>query len=299
MWHIWRNMFLNVADKHAPIRTKRVGSFKSPWITSHLKQCMHRRDVLKILLDSLNDPNDWRAFKNCRNSVNNEIKLAKQRYYKEDFHECVGNPRKTWGVINELTSRKSKSSFVNEIKCEGVSITDSSDLTEAFNDHFVTVGPKLADEISTSVNNRSPLHYLSNHIHDHEPFQLELTNNSKVFSLLYRLSKSKATGLDKISARLLRECADLISNSLCLIFNCSISTGVFSDEWKCSKVIPLFKNGSHSELNNYRPISIIPVVAKVFERIVYDHVLAYINNNTLISNCQSGFRGLHSTATAL
>jgi hypothetical protein len=48
MWHIWRNIFLNVADKHAPIRTKRVGSFKSPWITFHLKQCMHRRDVLKI-----------------------------------------------------------------------------------------------------------------------------------------------------------------------------------------------------------------------------------------------------------
>jgi hypothetical protein len=90
--------------------------------------------------------------------VNNEINLAKQRYYKEAFHECVGNPRKTWGVLNELTSRKSKSSFVNEIKCEGVLIADSSDLTESFNDHFVTVGPKLADEISTSVNNRCPLH---------------------------------------------------------------------------------------------------------------------------------------------
>ena len=94
MWHIWRNMFLNVADKHAPIRTKRVGSFKSPWITSHLKQCMHRRNVLKIQEIRSNDPNDSRAFKNCRNSVNNEIKLAKQRYYKEVFHECVGNRAK-------------------------------------------------------------------------------------------------------------------------------------------------------------------------------------------------------------
>ena len=117
--------------------------------------------------------------------------------------------------------------------------------------------------------------------------------------MLYRLSKSKATGLDKISARLLRECADLISNSLCLIFNCSTSTGVFPDEWKCFKVIPLFKNGSHSELNNYRSITIIPVVAKVFDRIVYDQVLAYINKHNLISNYQFGFRGLHSTATAI
>jgi hypothetical protein len=55
--------------------------------------------------------------------------------------------RKTWGVINELTSRKSKSCFVNEIKCEGVLIADSSDLTESFNDHFVTVGPTLVPEV--------------------------------------------------------------------------------------------------------------------------------------------------------
>ncbi len=95
------------------------------WITSHLKQCMRRREVLEIQAIRSNDPNDWRAFKNCRNSVNNEIKLTKQRYYKEAFYECVGNQRKTWGVINEFTSRKSKSSFVNEIKCEGVSIIDS------------------------------------------------------------------------------------------------------------------------------------------------------------------------------
>ena len=66
--------------------------------------------------------------------------------------------------------------------------------------------------------------------------------------MLSKLSKSKATGLDKISARLLRECSDIISNSLCLIFNHSISTGIFPDEWKCAKVLPLFKQGCRSEL---------------------------------------------------
>ena len=79
-----------------------------------------------------------------------------------------------------------------------------------------------------------------------------------------------------------------ISNSLCLIFNRSISTGIFPDEWKCAKVLPLFKQGCRSELNNYRPISIVPIVAKVFERIVYDQVMMYITNHNLISNCQSG-----------
>ena len=127
-----------------------------------------------------------------------------------------------------------------------------------------------------------------------ESFQLKTIDNSTVFSSLSKLSKSKATGLDKISARLLRECSEIISNSLCLIFNRSISTGIFSDEWKCAKVLPLFEQGCRSELNNYRPISILFLL-----RIVYDQVMMYITNQNLISNCQSGFRSLHSTATTL
>ena len=100
-----------------------------------------------------------------------------------------------------------------------------------------------------------------------------------------------------ISARLLKECTDLISYSLCEIFNYSISS--FPEEWKCSKFIPLFKQGERADVNNYRPISIIPVVAKAFERIIYDQPYAYLSDNNMIAAHESGFRSLHSTVTAL
>ena len=101
-----------------------------------------------------------------------------------------------------------------------------------------------------------------------------------------------------MSARLLRECPDLISESLSLIFNESIDTGIFPDEWKSARITPLFKKaGSRSDPSNYRPISIFPVVANVFERIVYDQLYHYLNKNDLLSQHQSGFRSLHSTVT--
>ena len=90
-----------------------------------------------------------------------------------------------------------------------------------------------------------------------------------------------------------------IASPSCEIFNLSIITGVFPEEWKCSKVIPLFKQGERADMNNYRPISIIPVVAKVFERIIYDQLYAYLSDNNMIATHQSGFRSLHSTVTAL
>ena len=101
------------------------------------------------------------------------------------------------------------------------------------------------------------------------------------FFHLSKLSKSKATGLDEIYSRLLRECPDLISESLTPIFNRSINTGIFPDEWKYAKVIPIHKHGKRNCTDNYRPISIIPVVAKVFERIIYNQLSLFFSENSL------------------
>ena len=79
----------------------------------------------------------------------------------------------------------------------------------------------------------------------------------------------------------------------------SLHSGTFPDDWKCARVTPLFKQGEASDLNNYRPISVISVIAKVFERIVYDQLYNCLSNEDIISTHQSGFRSLHSTVTAL
>ena len=176
-------------------------------------------------------------------------------------------------------------------------ISNSSELSNAFNDHFSTVGPRLANEIPPIANNNSS--YTKNINVNNNKFSFSSINSSIVFLHLNKLSKSKATGLDNISAKIIRECADLISVSLCDLFNKSLVSGIFPDDWKCARVTLLFKQGEPSDLNNYRPISVISVIAKVFERIIYDQLYNYLTNEDVISNHQSGFRSLHSTATAL
>ena len=98
----------------------------------------------------------------------------------------------------------------------------------------------------------------------------------------------------------MRECADLISVSLCDLFNKSLLSGIFPDDWKRASVTPLFKQGDASDLNNYRPISVISVsITKVFERIVYYQLYIFLSNEDIISTHQSSFRSLHWTVTAL
>ena len=246
---------------------------------------MHKRDILKLKAIRSKNPSDWREFRKHRNFVNSQVRIAKQSYYNNAFQENKGNVRNTWRVINKLTSRKVKISSIKEIKLNDKSIHDSPELSETFNSHFATIGPKLANNISQNSDS-SYLNYLSK---TNNTFELSPTNYSKVFKILFKLCKTKATGLDKIPARFLKECLDLITASLCSNFNRSITSGIFPEEWKCAKVTP----------NNYRPISVTPIVAKVFERIIYDQLYAYLNDNNLISCRQSGFRSLHSTVIAL
>ena len=169
-------------------------------------------------------------------------------------------------------------------------------LSNEVNNHFASISSKLASNISTTDCDNY-LKYLTN---IDKQFQLHPTTTDKVLSLLSKLNKSKATGLDTISARLIRECADLICIPICNIFNQSIGQGIFPDYWKCARVAPLFKAGDRNDVNNCRPISVISVVAKVFERIVYDQLIyASLEEHSIICKYQWGFRSTHSTVTAL
>ena len=113
---------------------------------------------------------------------------------------------------------------------------------------LLMTGPRLAIEIPLNENNND-LSYINNI--NYNKFSFPFTSSSIVFSHLNKLCRSKATGLDNISAKMIRECADLISVSLCDFFDKSLLSGIFPDDWKCARVTPLFKQGEASDQNNY------------------------------------------------
>jgi len=128
------------------------------------------------------------------------------------FMQFEGNSRKTWQTINELTSRRKSNETVKELKVNDVLINNSSELSDTFNDHFSTIGSRLANEI-IPIGQNEDLNYTNFITCNNNTFHFRPTSSNIVFSHLNKLSRSKATGLDNVSARLIRECADLISVS--------------------------------------------------------------------------------------
>ena len=174
------------------------------------------------------------------------------------------------------------------------SFTEPEKIVEQFNIPFTEIGPKLASHLLQ--NNCNFKQYIPE---TNTTFKFRNISVKTVIEVLKSLASGKATGLDKISAKLLKISASAIADSLCRIFNKSAETGIFPTEWKNAKVFPLFKKDNKTDPNNYRPISILPAIAKVFERIIYNQLYDYLSHNDILSKHQSNFRSLHSTVTTL
>ena len=302
-WRVWKSFFNDTLNMHAPIRRMRVKGNSVPWITPEIKCMMRNRDYHKKYAIKHASQSHWEKFQLLRNKVNIEIRNAKSKYFHDKITDCsvMNDPKKTWKLINSLLGKNTKSINVNELLIDGISVSDRKSITEELNDYFISIGSKLAaeyeNEPSTNVD-YPPANYNINQSSDtFLKFSPILVDS--VASTLRNLKACKATGLDKIPAKILKLSANIIAPSLTFIFNLSLATGIYIDEWKQARVTPIFKSGDRRQCENYRPISVLPVVSKVFEKEVFRQLYSYLTENSLLSKFQSGFRPKHSTVTAL
>ena len=295
-WSAWKEVFIGVVDKHMPCRIVKIRNKPSPWLNSNVKQVMFKRDWLKKTASKSCSPEDWAAYRQQRNLANREIRHAKKCFYKKQIEEASGDQRATWKILNDLMGKQSDSIMVSELKTDSATLTRPEEIADFLNCHFTTMGPRLASEIPSDQINKKPEDYLTKHS---ASFQFKNISPSKVLKLLNSVKIAKATGLDKISNKILKLAAPVIYKSLTDLFNFSITSGEFPSDWKVAKVCPLFKSGEKCDANNYRPISVLPSTARVFERILFEQIYRHLSNNKLLYSRQSGFRSLHSTVSAL
>ena len=127
---------------------------------------------------------------------------------------------------------------------------------------------------------------------------LHPTNSTEIVNIIKNL-KEGSPGWDNIGAKVIKECIDIFIDPLTHIVNLSLSNGIFPKELKVAIVLPLFKAGDGSVFTNYRPVSILSVISKVFEKRFYKRLLDFVHLNKLINVYQFGFRQQHSTYMAL
>ena len=293
----WSTLFSLIIEKHAPLKEMRVSEKYCPWIDKDPKGLMRARDRLKTTALKRKSPILIDAYRQARNRVNSlNIELKKQ-YFSKKISECKGNMKESWKTINELLNKRSKSCNVDCLKDSGNTIVNKRDISDTMNNFFCTIGEKLASKIDAAPNPLLAGDYGGSD--KSVRFQFRTIDVLEVRDAIAKTKTSKSFGKDSISCYFLKLALPFIENSLACLFNTSIETSQFPDSWKLARVTPIFKEGDKTEKSNYRPISVLPVISRLFEKLVANQIYQHMNDNGYFSPDQSGFLRLHSTATCL
>ena len=201
--------------------------------------------------------------------------------------------QKTWIVINNTLNNNSRNSIQSEFIVNNNKLTDPGDIANAFNDYFINIGRQLSDKI------QSPHHY-SDYLHNQVESHLQLKPISEIdiSNTINNLKNKASYGHDEISNKLIKRAGPALIKSLKLMVNQMLFSGIFPDRLKISKVKPLFKAGDPVLISNYRPISLLPSLSKIFEHIIFRQLFDYMTDNNLFAIEQYGFLSDHSTELA-
>ena len=164
-------------------------------------------------------------------------------------------------------------------------------------DYFCSVGDKLSNKIPDKENSLLKGDY------DINPtaarFAISPIQPQELIKAMNKFKTSHGSGLDGISSFLLKAGMPILAQPLSQLFNLSLSLGLFPDSWKIARVAPIFKNGPADESCNYRPISVLPVVSRLFEKLIYDQLYQYLDSNKFVFEKQSAYRRMHSVLSCL
>ena len=290
----WCKCFTDLADTHAPIKKMKVRGISIPWMTAELSRAMQDRNYHLKKAQKTQSHHHWSCYRKLRCLVNKEVRECKSKYYESLIRENRNNPSGLWKTLNELTSRNTHSTAPSCIVSNGVETTNSQSISTLFNTFFTGIGNTLAD----AIKQRLPTNIFANNQipQFNSTFEFKEIKIKSVFKQLSNLKTNKSTGLDGISARLLKDAAAIIAPILTDIFNQSLKSSVFPKIWKKGKVTPIYKSGDRSNMSNYRPITVLPILSK---RLVHTQIYSYLSENKILSQSQFGFRPKLSTSTAL
>ena len=196
-------------------------------------------------------------------------------------------------ILRPRNNGKEKENLKN-IVCNNHVYDNKNEIANIMNNHFCNIGRNIADSIP--VNDKNPTEYIAANFPN--SFFFTAVTQNMVKSIILSL-KNKKSDLKSIPIKVIKYLSPLISPIISHIINLSLNTGHFPDTLKIARVIPIPKPGDKTNMNNYRPISILPTLSKIFEKVVHNQLYSYLEQNNILASCQYGFRNKRSTTQAL
>lgn len=274
------------ADEQAPIIETKVCEKKNyiPWYTNELRNIITQKNELISDYYYYGLQSFHTRIKEISNRIKHMKTKLKKKYVTEKLTENKDNPKKCWNIINLITNRSTtKDSVEPDSMCQ--------EKANSCNKYFATIGEEIQKKLKINV-----------HTDDFtglDGFTFKPETEVSINKLIDKIKKDVATGADNVGAKLIKDAKEVISPILVKIINLGYQQATFPDCMKTATIKALHKKDDPDKITNYRPISILPTLSKVYERAATDQLVEHLEKNNLLSKHQHAYRKGHSTNTCL
>ena len=287
----WNKLFMQIAHEHIPNRKVTVRLGDKPWYSNELRLLKRRKNRIHKKAKFNNSPIHWHQFRIARNEYCQKLKAAEKQYYINLCDAVETNTfsnKSFWQTAKRFLGNNSDCT-IPTLSHNDESVTSTKAKVECFN-HYFTSKCSLDETGAT----------LPPQLTHNTPVLCDIyISETQVSDILKSLSPNKAAGPDGIGPKLIKEVGDAIVPSLTRLFNLSLESHTVPLEWKNANVIPIHKKGPKNLVQNYRPISLLSILSKCFEKIIFQVLFNFLIQHKLLSNWQSGFTPGDSTINQL
>jgi exonuclease III len=281
---------LRLLNSHAPLKTIRVRGAKNPWLSEGLLKLINEKNKFyKRVFQSSQSASDRQIqhYHKFKTFTLNQIRKAKKDYYASRLSK---DTKSFYRCLQSLTGNSKTEHVIERLKIgDDETTVCRQTIAEVMNTFFTNIPGKIAGP-STKYEQPTP---------NTHSFKFVSVSEEEIRKLLLSLKPHKRGGPHQIPTFIYQYLANLLSLPLSLLLSESISTSVFPDCLKAALVTPIHKKGCQEDPNNYRPISSLPIISKVFESAIKAQLLNHLENANLLNTRQFGFRQHHSTEQLL
>ena len=295
LWDFILNMIRTHIDIMCPIKFLKIRSNSQPWITQEVIEAINDRNELYSDLQRSNDDGDIIEARRARNRTNRLVLNAKSEYITNTLEQHKDDPKKFWRILNNtlLKSENESSNIVFDIGNNQYSTPENS--CEIINTHFANVGRRLNAQFDTD--NIEDLYETVYNIDTNDDDIVFCLND--IVKLVNNIDVHKGSGIDFLPTFILKDCFEKIPTQLTYLFNQSITLAIFPESWAIATITPIPKVGNTHLVNNWRPISIVPLIGKLMEKLCTNLLNKHLEINNILCDEQYGFRPKRSTSLAI
>lgn len=268
--------------KKIKINTK----IRPKWLTTGIKKSTKYKRRLYWTSLKTKDTKLFNTYKKIlKKAIYTSKKIENNKYIKS----ASNTSKASWQIINKHKYRKPREHIL-KILSNNNYLCKPSDIANLFNDTFVDLTKKYP-------NNSNRYNYkirgFSNSVY------LTPTTPKCITKIIKNMKNTNSVGYDGISTKVIKYCSEELASPLSYIFNLCLCQGIFPEKLKITIIKPIFKKGNKEKCENYRPIALIPVIAKILERIIYNIIYGFLEKYNILKQEQYGFRKNKSTSQAI